>query len=1104
MPEDDDMVLPDPQPASQASTQPFTQEAPAEHHGLRSPADRVTDDSFHSALENIRQRGTTAEPMDVDDTPKNKVEVQIPAKELKEKEPEREPDIEQKPAPEPVESSPPQKRVQLAIPEPENEEEEQKQEQAPSQSSPAKAPTAHPQHQEAKEDVNQNAPLDTMDDIGSPSDESSPDRPPIRKSSLNFASLPAREPLTKRTSRTSHIDLGKQNTGGSGYVGRQTGGHRTTQVAFDENTERDDKMDIDEREAPHEDMGGENRASKLHSKSSTQRLHEKISMLGKMQPSRPSKSIPSAPGLTSNQVAYPELPGSKLDEKADTSSQKASDTPAPDHMEVDNDDWIKPLGSTQKPALRKSRTLDIMEQPDQVDNGPPNGRGRDLQDNQRAKNDASVGSVARPQSAASMFSPRHAGHQKSASVSHFAPGESTTPVGSPSRQDGPLSASKSRLQSIMRSAKGLFSSSGGATAGGKLGSLSPETPRTAARNRANTHTAGASQMPRPTQISSPVKQEGRRTRSSTEREERRKQQELEDRQREEELKAQEQEKQKAAQLKATKEKASVEPETRAAPSSPKRLPRPQRQESKEPELAHDPKHAAPAQSKAGRPVKPTRQPAQQPKPQPVSIRVGSALSRQMPLASNSLSSSVQESNPPAPPSTSKQPSIKKKASNSSLHTAPSTSSFKSSVSSQSQRKAQLASERKKEQEEREARRKEEQKRELERKRAAQQQQQQQEEARRQEARSRSEAERKERERERAAIEDSKKAAHMQAIEKRRLENARRLERQGSQQPPNEVVSNIAFQVKSTTNCTVNQPDKQAPQPTRGEGPSRPASRLNSIQQLGRPISQPQPNPAKPPKRGLEDEATHRPAPRKPSATIQPTSDGKRRRTEDAENPMPVRPTMAPPIRQSNIRKVSLPLPYLTLMILTQDPTKPSVFGGQSSAAGPSGSSIFKAAQPQRPAHPMDMAKYTTGKIPFAEPNAPSKTPAGNPSKAPAPPRPSPKYPNGDNIALPEIATDSEDEDSDAEMLPVPKWAQPKELESLLRQQEGMEVDSIFGPIAPFSLEETFKADKKIKKFRERTSSANWGGPDGLTQDEIRKDLSERQKMKLNGGWSFTG
>lgn len=221
--------------------------------------------------------------------------------------------------------------------------------------------------------------------------------------------------------------------------------------------------------------------------------------------------------------------------------------------------------------------------------------------------------------------------------------------------------------------------------------------------------------------------------------------------------------------------------------------------------------------------------------------------------------------------------------------------------------------------------------------------------------------------------------------------------------------------------------------------------------------------------------------------------------------MAVRPTMAPPIRQSNIRKVGVYGGVHGSADSVQEPTKPSMLGHGQPSAQP-GSSTIKITQPQRPAHPMDMAKYTTGKIPFAESsNAASShhhKAANSSQKAPA--RPSPKYPNGENIALPEIATDSEDEDSDAEMLPVPKWAQPKELESLLRQQEGMEVDSIFGPIAPFSLEETFKSDKKIKKFRERTSSANWSGSDALTQDEIKRDLSERQRMKLNGGWSFNG
>lgn len=192
--------------------------------------------------------------------------------------------------------------------------------------------------------------------------------------------------------------------------------------------------------------------------------------------------------------------------------------------------------------------------------------------------------------------------------------------------------------------------------------------------------------------------------------------------------------------------------------------------------------------------------------------------------------------------------------------------------------------------------------------------------------------------------------------------------------------------------------------------------------------------------------------------------------------------------------------------VTNSPSpKPSIFGhSQSSMSHQSGSS-FNNAQPQRPAHPMGLAKYTSGKIPFAEPNhAPPPAPKAAPGSAPrAQAKPSPKYPSGESIHLPEIATDSEDEDdSDSEMFPVPDWAQPKHLEGLLRQQDGMEVDSIFGPIAPFSMEDNFKGDKKIKKYRERTSSANWSGPDGLTQEEIRKDLAERQRLRLNGGWRF--
>ena len=818
--EDDGVVLTQVQTESQTSTQPLENgpvpdSSPA--HGLVKDR-RTTESSFHSAHEDIRQREDTAEPMNIDSTANHKTEVQSPKPReekdseaspvpVSEKEPEKtpEPKAEQEAKPQPAQDTKSQ-------PEPESEPEPEPVHNT--KSSPVNTPAtqrSQPQLEENAENDKDDMALDNLDDIGSPSDGSTPERPPIRKSSLTFASLPAREPLMKkslggtRMSRTSHIDIAKpNNAGGSGYLGRQTGGHRTTQAALDEGATQGDRMDLDDE--LREGADADTRASKLHNKSSTQRLHEKISMLGKLQPSRPTKSIPSVSGLSSAQVSYPELPPvSKTETRPEAANRRSQNTPAPEPepMATDDEDWIKPLNTPQRPNLAKSQTMEEATRTEtkQISNKDDAAvaRHQDTGDQMAKANEKDK----KPKSTTPIHSPQQRpGHQKSASASVIAAEASTTPVGSPDTQNAPLSASKWRLQSIMKSAKGLFSNTDSVSAAAKVEASSADEPREQPEDRATSHSVEDRPSSQPAQTPPPTKQEGRRTRSSTEREEKRRQQETEDREREEkeqeeqEEKAREQEKQKAIQHKAAQEKASLEREERtasvttAAAPSPKKIPQPQKHASKEPEPSHETssKSAIPPPSTSQqqqkqperRPVKPTREPTQKPRPQPVSIRVGSALSRQIPIASNS---NAQESTAPAPTpaSTSKPSTLKKKTSNQSLHTASSNSSFKSSVSNNSQRKAQLASERKKEQEERDARRKEEQRREMERKRAAQQQ----EEARRQELR-RAEAER--REKERHASEDPKKAAHMQAIEKRRLENARRLERQGSQQPGNDTVS----------------------------------------------------------------------------------------------------------------------------------------------------------------------------------------------------------------------------------------------------------------------------------------------------------------------------
>lgn len=162
-------------------------------------------------------------------------------------------------------------------------------------------------------------------------------------------------------------------------------------------------------------------------------------------------------------------------------------------------------------------------------------------------------------------------------------------------------------------------------------------------------------------------------------------------------------------------------------------------------------------------------------------------------------------------------------------------------------------------------------------------------------------------------------------------------------------------------------------------------------------------------------------------------------------------------------------------------------------------------------HMSELAKFSNAKIPFAENHPPGasqqqphsqrqptqfKTP-GTANKS------SPQYPNGDNISLPEIATDSEDSDDDNDFVP-PDWANSPALRDLLKDQQLVDPMKVFGPIAPLMMEEVFKGNKERQaKFRKRTSSANWNGPDRLTEDERKKDREARERLERDGAWTFT-
>lgn len=69
---------------------------------------------------------------------------------------------------------------------------------------------------------------------------------------------------------------------------------------------------------------------------------------------------------------------------------------------------------------------------------------------------------------------------------------------------------------------------------------------------------------------------------------------------------------------------------------------------------------------------------------------------------------------------------------------------------------------------------------------------------------------------------------------------------------------------------------------------------------------------------------------------------------------------------------------------------------------------------------------------------------------------------------------------------MPKWADSPELRQALRQQSRLDPDTVFGPIKPLQMEEIFKGKANSLKFRPRSSSANWSGPDRLTPQEIQE------------------
>lgn len=1000
---------------------------------------------------------------------------------------------------------------------------------------------------------------ESSEDEQSASEGSSPIRPVVRKSSLNFASLPAREPLNSgkslgaRQSRNSHIDAG--NSSRTSYYQRQTGGKSLGNLAKRDSVHEDDPngMEVDAEDAsPVYEASEADRPGVNHTKTYTQRLQDQISMLSKPQGSfgqtkQTSNAAAAQPDAVQATSATSPKPAS-LEKEPISTTPRAS-------PEDDDDDWIESPNTAKKaresrPILTKSHTTDIMEgiQDNHGDYSPQ----ADEQTSQSLFNHIKTSSTSTMPIDPSALARDTAPLFKAISISNPSLAASQddladTPSKSHSRgfRDSPLKQVKSKLSSILKSSRGLLASSAAISADGKS-LMSPSSTRLALHAGPSSESVVLRPQDvesQPTEPVSPTKPIARRTRASTEREKEQKRRDNEVKRMEEQMdkldKAREKEREKARAFTQEQEKvATMEKEsavkrqderlaTKATPNPAKTGPPSPRKmrAGEEPQLrqvdrdvdmsdAQPPmpppsssKPTLPGQATRGkdskRPMKPVKDySSSKLKAPPTVIRVntGSQHSQYQPAGSRVSTASHDTLN-------STHSTASSKTSKSSYQVKSSAQNLKAPPSAGRSKAAELAA-RKKEQDERDSQRRREAKAEMERKRiAAQEEQRKQDQQRRLEL-----------ERQRQQEEEKKSAQRQAAIEKAKQTRA----------PPPAVRS----QPNGPPDLALAQ-QKSASSKAEGQ-PARPPSRLAGMRDdSSRPVNSILSNAAKAgAKRTLgpetSDETYSRPPPSRGGPAYQ-TKDSKRRRTSehgDDESEVDNAPKIkGPPVRPSTgFKKVYLHPAYtvndgpVKTNNLQDLPTKSAFQNGYAAVPHSATRDLFKAAVTAqhnshiKANHPLDMAQISKGPIPFA----PGSNAAGPSHKTPARPgqlasvkssvkkRHSPRFQNGDSIELPEIQTDDDDDDDDeAQGMNVAAWADSPDLRRALMRQETMDPSQIFGPPAPLNMEEVFNKSKdKWHKFRQRTSSANWSGLDRLTEDDIRKDIAARGKLRRDGGWSY--
>lgn len=396
---------------------------------------------------------------------------------------------------------------------------------------------------------------------------SSPFEPIQRNSSLSFAFLPAREALGPHVSIGAEISYASN----SEHYSLQLAGH---DVASDDKITGNHEEGTGSDRLPAGDGNSHKKVdagpdahrqhesshsefmTELHRKTSTQRLHDRISQLGQTQSARPTKSLQANVQRTAQTAVnatggLPESTGRHTRFMDNDEDWISSDKPATNATTL-----LKKriAGSAEDKRGEKTTSAAGFVPSTQTSEQKTSAeiqyqslqRGETTGTSPRKSGSTAVVSAvnitAKPQPAiekidSSKYKKNFGAPKKSATTKNNGQGNGDA--------DGPLSASKAKLSSLLKSARGIFVSSAGVSAQAKMEALSPTTMRqlqshingssidavvedSRAKQRAlseKTHVDDAGQrIPEPSAVREHKADQGpsRRTRSSTEKEERRK------------------------------------------------------------------------------------------------------------------------------------------------------------------------------------------------------------------------------------------------------------------------------------------------------------------------------------------------------------------------------------------------------------------------------------------------------------------------------------------------------------------------------------------------------------------------------------------------------